>query len=382
MTLAFYVQHLLGIGHLRRAELLAHALAAHGFDVVVLSGGLPVVGEDWGAARIVRLPPARAAGVDFKSLIDAHDRPIDDAWRAARRDALLDAVAAARPAVLLLEGFPFARRQFRFELVPLLDRLAAQPARPLVVSSIRDILVAKPDPARVAEVVATIERSIDRVLVHGDPSLIRLDATFPGAAAIADRLCYTGFVAAPASPPVESAAARETVVVSVGGGAVGAELLLAACRARALSQARDRPWLLLTGPMMPEPRVAAIRAAAPPGVTVERHRDDFRRLLGGAVLSISQAGYNTVLDLLQAGPRMVLVPFAAAGETEQALRARLLADAGRAVVIDEASLTPDRLAAAVDRALTAPPPPPMAINCDGAAASARAIRGWLAERAT
>jgi predicted glycosyltransferase len=378
MKLAFYVQHLLGIGHHRRAELLARAMIAEGMAVVVLAGGLPVDGEDWGRARVVRLPPARADGVAFTSLLDADGRPIDDAWRAARRAALLAAVTDARPDALLLEGFPFARRQFRFELLPLLEWVAARRPRPLVASSIRDILVEKPEPARVAEVVATVARAIDRVLVHGDPTLIRLDASFPGAAAIADRLCYTGFVTAPAPPA--TGAARHDVVVSVGGGAVGAELLLAACAARALSAARDRRWRLITGPMMPEPQVAAIRAAAPAGVTVERHRADFRALLAAATLSISQAGYNTVLDLVQAGPRMVLVPFAAAGETEQTLRARLLADAGRAIVVLEAGLTPERLAAAVDRALAAPAPARLEIDCDGAAASARALRGWLAAR--
>jgi predicted glycosyltransferase len=379
MRVAFYVQHLLGIGHHRRAERLARGLTAHGLELVVLAGGTTVAGEDWGGARVVRLPAVRADGVDFKGLVDDRDRPIDDAWRAVRRDALLAAVAAARPDALLLEGFPFARRQFRFELLPLLDWAAIQQPRPLVVSSIRDILVEKPDPKRVAEVVATIARAIDHVLVHGDPTVIRLEATFPGAAAIADRLSYTGYVSAPA--PVRANGARHDVVVSVGGGAVGVELLLAAARARALSRARDLPWRLITGPMMPDAQADAVRAAAPPGVTVERHRADFQRLLGDAVLSISQAGYNTVLDLLQGGPRMVLVPFAAAGETEQTLRAQLLADAGRAVVVREAGLTPERLADAVDRALAAPPPATLAVDCDGAAASARLIGQWLAARA-
>jgi predicted glycosyltransferase len=378
MRVAFYVQHLLGIGHHRRAERLAHALVAHGFAVTVLAGGTTVAGEDWRGARVVRLPAARADGVAFKALVDAHDRPIDDAWRAARRDALLAAVAAARPDALLLEGFPFARRQFRFELLPLLDWAAAQRPRPLVVSSIRDILVEKPEPKRVAEVVATVERAIDRVLVHGDPAVIRLEATFPGAAAIAQRLSYTGYVTAPV-PPLRDGT-RDAVVVSVGGGAVGVELLLAAARARALSGARDQPWRLITGPMMPEAQAAAVREAALPGVTVERHRADFHDLLGSAALSISQAGYNTVLDLLQCGPRMVLVPFAAAGETEQTIRAQLLADAGRAVVVPEAGLTPERLAQAVDRALAAPPPARLAVDCDGAAASARLIGQWLAAR--
>ncbi|MEJ0068699.1 MAG: glycosyltransferase [Pseudomonadota bacterium] len=226
--------------------------------------------------------------------------------------------------------------------------------------------------------LATIERSIDRVLVHGDPAVIRLDATFPAAAAIADRLHYTGFVAAPA--PAPATAARDGVIVSVGGGAVGVELLLAACGARALSRAHDRPWRLITGPMMPAEQVAAVAAAAPPGVAVERHRADFRDLLGQAVLSISQAGYNTVLDLLQCGPRMVLVPFAAAGETEQTIRAQQLASSGRAVIVPEAGLTAEALATAVDRVLDGPPPPPLAIDCDGAAASARALKRWIAAR--
>ena len=37
----FYVQHLLGIGHLRRAAVLARALVAGGFDVLLVSTGAP-----------------------------------------------------------------------------------------------------------------------------------------------------------------------------------------------------------------------------------------------------------------------------------------------------------------------------------------------------
>ena len=35
----FYVQHLLGIGHLKRAAILAEAMAAMGLDVTVAYGG-------------------------------------------------------------------------------------------------------------------------------------------------------------------------------------------------------------------------------------------------------------------------------------------------------------------------------------------------------
>ena len=80
-----HVQHLLGIGHLRRAALLARGLSAAGMDVVVVSGGMPVARLDIGTARLVQLPPARSADETFKVLLDEHGRPIDDAWRARAR---------------------------------------------------------------------------------------------------------------------------------------------------------------------------------------------------------------------------------------------------------------------------------------------------------
>ena len=38
----FYVQHLLGIGHLVRASRIAQALQAAGFDVTLVTGGSAV----------------------------------------------------------------------------------------------------------------------------------------------------------------------------------------------------------------------------------------------------------------------------------------------------------------------------------------------------
>ena len=58
-----------------------------------------------------------------------------------------------------------------------------------------------------------------------------------------------------------------------------------------------------------------------------------------------------MLDILDAGARAVLVPFAAGAETEQTLRAELLAARGRAAVVLEATLSPATLAASVDAAL-------------------------------
>lgn len=371
MRILFHVQHLLGIGHDRRAALVVQGLTAAGAAVTLARGGHPVPGVDYGRAAVIQLPPVRAADGSFKTLLDEHGNPVDDGWRERRRAAALAAFESVRPDVLLVESFPFARRAFRFELIPLLQVARERGVHTAV--SVRDILVTKPDPARLAEVVDTITGLVDRVLVHGDPALIPFDATFPAAERIRDRIVYTGYVAARPPAVTDGGDGTDEVVVSVGGGAVGMPLLRAALGARPLTAARDGVWRLLAGPDVPESDVAALAAEAPSGVIVERARRDFPTLLARCRLSVSQAGYNTVMDLLQTGCRAVVVPFAAGGETEQATRGRLLAGRGRLTVVDEGALSPATLAAGIDQALAAPPPPPVPMALDGAAQTARIL---------
>lgn len=373
--LLLWAQHLLGIGHAQRAAALARACAQAGWSVDLAMGGLPVPSLDTGRARLHQLPPLAAADAAFSGLVDAAGRPADDAVRAARRAALLDLFDAVQPDVLVTEHYPFGRRQLRFELEPLLARAAAHAPPPLVVASVRDILVAR-RPTREAETVDLVRHSYDHVLVHGDPALVDLGASFAPAAAIADRTVYTGYVSGLPVPARERAGGM--VLVSAGGGAVGralAEAALAAAGARP-----ERAWRVLVGHGTPDTLFARFRAAAPSNTTIERARPDFRDLMAGAAVSVSQAGYNTVVDLLVTETPAVLVPFAAGNETEQSLRAARLAAQGRAVVVAESALDPARLNAAVDRALTLRPRGPTP-RLNGETETERLLRRWIDERA-
>jgi predicted glycosyltransferase len=368
----FYVQHLLGIGHLRRAAAITRALERQGLAVAFVAGGEPVPGLDLGGAEMISLPPARAGDSGFNSIVDADGRPIDDAWRERRRSALLAAFERTAPAAVLIELYPFGRRPFRFELRPLLDAAAAQRPRPAILCSVRDILVSKSDPQRTAEIVEIVRRSFDLVLVHGDPRLIEFGATFAGAGEIADRLRYTGYVVGDTPEIADSHMGEGEILVSAGGGVVGAPLLRAAIGARALTRVADRPWRLIAGPNLPEPEFRALAAAAGPNALVERFRTDFQTLLRNCRLSVSQAGYNTVMELLAAGTRAVVVPFAEGGETEQPVRARLLAERGLLTVVDPDKLTPETLAAGIDAACRSARPI-VSFDLSGADGTARAI---------
>ena len=163
MKVFFHVQHLLGIGHLKRAATLASALKAAGFEVTLASGGMPVPGT-----RVLQLPAA-SSDAAFKQLLDEHGNPVDDVWKARRRDALVNAWLRSGADVLMIELFPFGRRQMRFELLPLLDEAKARRHRPLIVCSARDLIQWRP--TREPEMLDTFNRYFDRLLVHGDPKV-------------------------------------------------------------------------------------------------------------------------------------------------------------------------------------------------------------------
>lgn len=360
-----YVQHLLGIGHLRRATTLAHGFAAAGFEVTLVSGGVPVPGYDPGGLEFLQLPPTRAADEHFKVLLDADDNPVDAAWKDRRRRLLLAAFDSVRPDVLMFELFPFGRRQLRFELDPLLQQARASRPRPLVVSSMRDILVAPSKPGRADEIVDLVLRYFDLILIHGDPSFVPFDKTFPESIRINDRLRYTGYVVAPSPAPGDGAPGAGEVLVSAGSGAVSERIFETALAARALGPLAGVTWRALVGHGLPQAAFERLRAGAPDGFIVERARPDFTAMLANCRLSISQGGYNTVMEVMQAGVPCVAVPFAGGIETEQTLRCRLLAERGVLHMVAEKTLSPKRLAAAVAAACARPPAHAAGIATDG-----------------
>src|SRR3546814_6880421 len=130
-----YVQHLLGIGHIRRAAVLARAFHRAGLKVVFVTGGFPVRGLALDGVEVVQLPPARSADETFAVILDEADRPVDAAWKARRRDLLLATYRRSRPRVVMTELYSFGRRKMRFELDPPLgDARGEDPPAPLACS--------------------------------------------------------------------------------------------------------------------------------------------------------------------------------------------------------------------------------------------------------
>ncbi|ESR25729.1 glycosyltransferase family protein [Lutibaculum baratangense] len=353
MKALIYVQHLLGSGQAVRMAGLAAALSEAGVETVLATGSrLPPFARD-GTYEVVELPFARARNALASAVVDDRGTVIDDRWRSRRRARLLHLFEDIRPDLLVIEGWPFGQRHFDFELNDLVAAARQREAPPLVVCALADAVPFAGDGSVEAGIIERIRNGIDLVLVNGDPRFLPFKASFDAAGEIEDGLLYTGYVhLGEDAPSTAGPDGAGEILVSCGSGAVGDLLLTTALKARPLSGARDLRWRLLIGNDMDDLMLSRLASEAPPGVVVERARRDFPNLLKRARLSVSQAGYNTVADLLASGCPGVLVPFARGGETEQTLRAAALARAGAAIAVEEFNLSPSRLAAAVDTALT------------------------------
>ena len=271
--LLFYCQHSLGIGHLTRSFALAAALTER-FHVVFLNGGrlppgLPVPP----GIELIDLPPL---GMDDGHTVVSRDAAHDVAQAQARRLALiLAALHRHRPAVLLVELFPFGRKKFAGEILPLIRAARNQAGAPaLIACSLRDILVdARRDQQQHDDRARWLaDRYFDAVLVHADPSFARLEDSFHPRRPMRVPVQNTGYVV-PVRAPHASAPRGAHLLVSAGGGIVGEGLFRAALQARALwgesskeplreSLSEGLPMRLIAGPFLPEPQWQALQQAA------------------------------------------------------------------------------------------------------------------------
>ncbi|MXQ12860.1 glycosyltransferase [Microvirga makkahensis] len=362
MRVLIVVTHLLGAGHLTRAAALARAFSQAGHATTLVSGGSPARPAGLDGVAFVQLPPVRILGTDFTTLLDEDGAPVDNFRLAERRILLLDTLRTFRPDIVITELFPFGRRVLAGEFMTFLKDARSLDPGPRILCSIRDILAPPSKPERIEETHARILENYEAVLVHGDPRIVPLEATWPVDERIRPLIRYTGYV--DENPEPLEQGDRKGILVS--GGSSAASLPLYRAAIAAAQEIADRPWRILIGRGVTDADFTALRHGAPSHVTIERARPDFRNLLAHAELSVSQAGYNTVVDLLRSHAKAVLVPFEAGQETEQRLRAERLKALGLAEIVPEADLSPQRLAEAVRHGLSRQQSLPPSIDLDGA----------------
>jgi predicted glycosyltransferase len=313
-----------------------------------------------------------------------------DETKTLRLRLLLQAFAEFQPDVMVTELFPFGRKQFRFELLPLLEQVRQQSRRTMVVSSVRDILVTRKDQEEYEQKVCDLVNTFyDLILVHGDKSFQKLDETFSRVNDLRCALAYTGYVVQQKDSNTTDACrlqlserGRPVIVASNGSGQylTGQMLLETVLRAAQLLQSRiPHEFHVFAGPLMPEEAYSRLQTLSRESrnVRLSRYTPDLAAVLKRAEVSVSMAGYNTVMDVLSSRVRALVYPVTSNGDQEQCVRAEKLARAGVIDVIRTEELTPEELARKLERALSKTPTQ-LTVNCEGAANSALILKRYLA----
>jgi predicted glycosyltransferase len=323
---------------------------------------------------------------DFKNLAPCDPSPSLEDVKKDRQQLLYSFFEEFRPDIFLVELYPFGRKAFRFELDPVLAAIrdgSLPPCKCYV--SLRDILVERPDDRETFEkrVVKTLNGYFDGLLIHSDSSIITLDETFGRVHEINIPIAYTGFVTRPATGGTSRGELRrrlrikdtdKLIVVSIGGGNVGDNLLTAAIEAfRLFDVSSGYHMQLFSGPYCRQEVFERLRQDLPAAATLDRFSDSFPDWLQAADLSLSMAGYNTCMNIIQAGVPALLYPFAQ--NREQEFRASRLQKRATLRILTENDLQQESLSAAM-REMSHKSRYPVGINLSGAEGSLQQLELW------
>ena len=375
-----YCQYLSGMGHLVRSSQFAKALSER-FETLLVIGGPRIEGfKPPEGVEILYLPPLWLENGAFRVASLAGDV---ESVKALRRDILISETDRLCPDVVITEFFPFGRHDLLFELEPWMAHLKGTMPETMVVSSLRDLIgktVLDEQTDRIAELA---NRYFDLALVHADPKFLSFDECFPAAEKIQCPVVHTGFIAQDISANAFDDD-RPFILVSVGGGRIGGEVLESALgAAERLQHELDHEFRIFTGPFLEDDAFDAlnVRAARLENVVLARFTPDLMAYMQSADLSISLAGYNTTMNVLRAGVPAVLVPIGHYDfDCEQLLRAGKLAKLGVVEMLESTQVSAERLADAIRSGLKRGPSC-VQFNLDGAVCAADEIANQLARRA-
>jgi predicted glycosyltransferase len=137
----------------------------------------------------------------------------------------------------------------------------------------------------------------------------------------------------------------------------------------------------VAGPFFPERGLAELadRCRTRDRLDLRRSVPALAPLLAGAAGSLSQCGYNTALEVVNARVPAVVVPYVHEGEDEQLRRARRLSELGLLRLLHPADAHPAALADAM-RGIGGFAPARATVDMDGARQTLEALSAMVSER--
>lgn len=356
----FYCQNLLGMGHLVRTTELMRELVKS-FQVCLIDGGQRVEGfEVPPDVEVIQLPTIQVEVSDLlqvgKQLYVIGSTMSLEAVKEFRKETLIRVFDQFQPDCFITEGYPFSKNKaLAFEMLPLLEHVKQSSPSTKVICSLRDIIMVKEFADRDREEQRRCEftnQYYDAILLHSDPSIHRLEDNIARSSDLTCPVFYTGYVVQ--SEPTEIEVHTEDIVllndstpmivVSVGGGKLGHDLLESIIQAAPLlGKQIPHRIVVFAGPLMDESQYQYLNnlAQGQPNLILRRFTPNLISYLNKADLSISLGGYNTTMNILKTGVRAIVYP--SNKDREQSIRAEKLQYLGLLKILYPHELQPELL---------------------------------------
>lgn len=348
----FYCQYLTGMGHLVRSTEIVRSLVNE-FKVYFVNGGPPI--EEFEIPANVELISLPALWIEDGKFAVAENLTVEEV-KESRKNQLISVFDQFQPDCLITEFFPFGRHKLFFEFLPLLDHVKSTSPETKIVCSLRDVIGRSSLPEEEDTICQLMNQYFDLLLFHSDPNFLKFAESFPRHKDINCEVKHTGFVAQSGTEtPTEIDEhlasfdqKNPLILVSVGGGRLGYELLETVVEASSiLEQHIPHQIQMFTGPFMAEEQFYQLQKAAEKSsnVNIKRYTSQFLEYMKKAELSISLSGYNTSMNILRTGVRSIVVPIGHYNQDqEQLVRTNKLEQLGIVEVINPNELEPTYLA--------------------------------------
>lgn len=348
----FYCQYLSGMGHLVRSTEIVKSLVKD-FHVYFINGGPEIVGFELPPqVELIRLPALWLE--EGKFMVD--DNQSVEEVKEIRKNLLISEFDKIQPDCLITEFFPFGRHKLFFELIPFVEHIKNTSPTTKIVCSLRDVIGKESEPEEEETICNLMNRYFDLLLFHADSNFQQFSESFSRHKDIKSEIVYTGFVGQSPKNYVNNASQlwgdvnSETVkiLVSVGGGRIGYELLENVITASPIL-AKEIPHFIriFTGPFMPEDKVQQLRqlAGERSNIQIETYTLQLLQYMKTADIALSLSGYNTIMNILSTGVRAIVVPIGhEKQDQEQLVRTQKLENLGLVDCILPEHLTASHLA--------------------------------------
>jgi predicted glycosyltransferase len=347
--LLIHCQYVYGIGHFVRTIELARSLS-QSFNVTILNGGEEI--------PHYRLPPKVKCvqlSAIYKHEQDASLLPVDpsqdlDACFSSRLSLIKQELSHIAPVILITEHFPFGLL-FEAEVVALIGLVKQANHNTRIVCSVRDVIESPEGGKHDDHTCKLLNDYYDAVLVHGDERVVPFSASFPLVDLIRVPIINTGYIVKNI-PEGGPAPLLPNILVSIGGGRMGDELLYATIDAYKMVVKKWRHRLIIfTGAFQKDVQHLLHFVGDDEHELLSIHNFDeqhYCEALSVASGIICLGGYNTLLEAISVRlPVLVYARKFLGNNEEQSLRLQFFERYGLVRVLRPDDLEIERLTARI-----------------------------------